>query len=292
MRLNVLLRNGRVVSHDLLIRSSGINFTPAHYLNLQTACHFAILKYSGKNSSNGTCLPLNWLFTQIKKGSRRFRIVIEGNPVNTTVLNEMRVVKTFFELVRYPVPDSGKLRVLYGSWNWFFLGNKIRSFCFQFFNNSLGIGARLAARYENAGIVVDSRCTFCVKGKSMVPHRETFPHLFYECEFLNNTVKSFALTMLRDEADEGKKRLGCFTGLYDAVSAKDNFFYSLTAILLNYTVWRFRIKKLIPSLATLCHEVDYLFNSICYCSKKISDLASTSGTPLCRRWREHGHGRG
>jgi exonuclease III len=292
MRLNVLIRNGRVVSHDLLIRSSGINFTPAHYLNLQTACHFAILKYSGKNSSNGTCLPLNWLFTQIKKGSRRFRIVIEGNPVNTTVLNEMRVVKTFFELVRYPVPDSGKLRVLYGSWNWFFLGNKIRSFCFQFFNNSLGIGARLAARYENAGIVVDSRCTFCVKGKSMVPHRETFLHLFYECEFLNNTVKSFALTMLRDEADEGKKRLGCFTGLYDAVSAKDNFFYSLTAILLNYTVWRFRIKKLIPSLATLCHEVDYLFNSICYCSKKISDLASTSGTPLCRRWREHGHGRG
>jgi hypothetical protein len=163
---------------------------------------------------------------------------------------------------------------------------------FPVFNNSLGVGARLAARYENAGIVVDSRCTFCVKAKSLVRHRETFPHLFYDCEFLNNTVKTFALTMLRAEVDEGKKLLGCITGIYDAVSTKDNFFYALTAILLNYTVWRFRTKKIIPSLATLCHEVDYLFNTVAYCSRKISDLASTSGTPLCRRWREHGHGRG
>jgi hypothetical protein len=81
--------------------------------------------------------------------------MIEGNPANS-LLNEMRVVKTFFELVRNLVPEIGKLRVLYGSWNWFFLGNKIRSFCFQFFNNSLGVGARLAARYKSAGIVVDS----------------------------------------------------------------------------------------------------------------------------------------
>jgi len=150
--------------------------------------------------------------------------VIEGNTADSAMLNEMRVVKTFFELVRNPVPEISKLRVLCSSWNCFFLGNKIRSFCFQFFNNSLGVGARLAARYENARIVVDSRCTFCVKAKSLVPHRETFPHLFYDCEFLNNTVKAFALTMLRAEVDEGKKLLGCITGKYDAVSTKDNFF--------------------------------------------------------------------
>ncbi len=222
--MNSLIRNGRVVSHDLLIRSSGINFTPAHYLNLQTACHFAILKYSGKNTSNGTCLPLNWLFSKIKKGSRRFRSVIDGIQANPAVLSELRVVKTFFELIRNPVPEIGNLRVLYGSWNWCFLGNKVRSFCFQFFNNLLGVGARLAARYENTGILIDSRCTFCVKAKSLVPHRETFPHLFYECEFLNNTVNAFSVTMLREEADEGKKRLGCFTGIYDAISAKENFF--------------------------------------------------------------------
>jgi hypothetical protein len=86
--------------------------------------------------------------------------------------------------------------------------------------------------------------------------------------------------------------LGCFTGIYETVSTKDTFFYILSSILLNYTVWGFRTKKLVPSLATFCHEVDYLFNTVAVCSKKILDLASTSGTPLCRRWREHGHGRG
>jgi hypothetical protein len=98
--------------------------------------------------------------------------------------------------------------------------------------------------------------------------------------------------MLREEVDKGKTRLGCFTGIYDTVPAKENFFYALTAIFLNYTVWRFRTKKIIPSLATLCHEVDYLFNAVASCSKKINDMAYTSVTPLCRRWREHGHGRG
>jgi hypothetical protein len=62
--------------------------------------------------------------------------------------------------------------------------------------------------------------------------------------------------------------MGCFTGIYDAVLTKDNFFYVLTAILLNYTVWRFRTKKIVPSLATQCHEVDYLFNTVAVCSKK------------------------
>ncbi len=157
-------------------------------------------------------------------------------------LSELRVVKTFYELCRNPVPEIGKLRVLYGCWNWSFLDNRIRSFCFQFFNNSLGIGARLAARYENAGIIVDSRCTFCVRAKSLVPHRETFLHLFYECEFLNTTIKAFSDCMLKEEVDEGKNRLGCLTGIYDSVSARDYFFYALTAIFLNYTVWRFRCK--------------------------------------------------
>jgi hypothetical protein len=76
LRMNNLIRNGRVVSHDLLIRTTGIDF-PAHYLNLQTACHFAIQKYSNKNGSNGTALPLNCLFQSVKRGSRRFRLVIE-----------------------------------------------------------------------------------------------------------------------------------------------------------------------------------------------------------------------
>ncbi len=137
LRLNNLIRNGTLIEYDMLIRTTGIDFTPAHYLNLQTACHFAVQKYSGKNGSNGSALPLNWLFQKIKKGSRLFRITIDWNPDKENVLSELRVVKTFFELTLNPVPENCFLKILYGSWNWYFLGNKIRSFCFQYYNNSL-----------------------------------------------------------------------------------------------------------------------------------------------------------
>jgi hypothetical protein len=292
LRLNSFVRNGVLIEYNMLIQSTGINFTAAHYLNLQTACHFAVQKYSGKNGSNGSALPLNWLLQRTKKGSKHFRRTIDWDPAHENLLGELRVVATFFEITRNPVPEKNYLQILYGSWNWFFLGNKIRSFCFQFYNNSLGIGARLAARYEHSGIVIDSRCTFCVKSKSWVPHRETFLHLFYECQYITNIVKSFSNCMLKEEQDEGKARNGCLTGLYDNVPVKDSIFYVLTSIFLNYTIWHFRHKKTVPSLATLCHEVDYHFLTVANCSKKIADLASASDSPICRRWRAHGHGRG
>jgi hypothetical protein len=180
--------------------------------------------------------------------------------------------------------------IMYGCCNWFFLGNRIRSFCFQFYNNSLAVGARLAARYERSGIAIDSRCTFCVKSGSLVPHRETFMHLFFECVCINRTVLDFATIMLREENDAVKKRIGILTGTYNSVGRNDATFLSLTSIFLCYSIWQAKSKKIIPSLATLCNDVDQFFLEVTVCSKKISELAETSNTPVCRRWRESGHG--
>jgi hypothetical protein len=102
LRLNSLVRNGHVISHDLLVRSTGINFTAAHYLNLQTACHFAIQKYAGKVGSNGSTVPLSWLFENVKKGSRKYRIKIEWLNRRSNGLAELRVVKTFLSSLEVP----------------------------------------------------------------------------------------------------------------------------------------------------------------------------------------------
>ncbi len=113
-------------------------------------------------------------------------------------------------------------------------------------------------------------------------------HLFYECQYIINTVKSFSNIMLREELDDGRARLGCLSGVYDNVTAKESVFYVLTSIFLNYTLWQFRHKKTVPSLATLCHEVDYHFQTVTSCSNKIATLALASDSPICRRWREQG----
>jgi exonuclease III len=292
LRLNKLIRNGRVIGHDLLIRTTGIPFNAAHYLNLQTACHFAVQKYGNKDGSNGTALPLNWLLQNVKKGSRKFRSVIDRTRERVSNIADLRVVNTFFNLAGTPVPVPSVLKILYGAWNWSFLGNRMRFFCFQFFNNSLGVGARLAARYENTGIVIDSRCSFCVKSKSWVPHRESFAHLFFDCQYIKRTVMEFASIMLKREINEDKSRLGCLTGIYDNTPGVDSFFYILTSIFLNYTIWQCKQRKTVPSLATLLNEVDSYFLNTTNVSNKITEMAKASNAPVCRRWREHGHGRG
>jgi hypothetical protein len=98
--------------------------------------------------------------------------------------------------------------------------------------------------------------------------------------------------MLIDEDEAVKKRIGILTGFYDNVGGSDTLFLTLTSIFLCYSVWQAKGKKIIPSLASLCNDVDQLFLQVTVCSKKISELAEISNVPVCRRWRASGHGRG
>ena len=179
LRMNCLVRGNRIVDHGTLTRTTGIEFTPASYLLLVTAGKFAITKYANKAGSNGTSLPLSWYLQRAKKGSKKFRKLIEKNFSLENPIVNLRVVQTFFQLTECEIPNAKELGFLYGSWSWSFLSNQVCFFCFQFFNNSLAIAARIAARYRNGGIIVDQRCTFCIKSGTRVPYREEFLHVFY-----------------------------------------------------------------------------------------------------------------
>jgi hypothetical protein len=117
-------------------------------------------------------------------------------------------------------------------------------------------------------------------------------HLFFECPYINRTVLDFASLMMRNEVDVGKQRMGILTGTYENVTGHDALFFTLTSIFLCYSVWLARGKKSVPSIATLCNDVDQFFLQVTLCSKKISELAEISNVTVCRRWRENGHGRG
>jgi hypothetical protein len=226
-----------------------------------------------------------------KKGSKRFRRVLSLKDQTVPVEN-LRVVQTFFRMLPAEVPDSTFVGKLHCIWTWSFLSNRIRFFAFQFCNNSLGTKARIAARYRNGGNILDQRCTFCIKAGSLVPMREDFIHVFYDCPFILPLVTRAYDMYFRHRLDEAQKKLCYMTGSVATYQKNDTFFYMLTSILINYTVWQWKLKKMIPSIATLTTEVDYLFFSICDLSKKIENMALMSATPLCRRWRDGRPGRG
>jgi len=96
LRLNCLIRPGnRLASLPEINRTTGLVFTYNVYMHLLVAARFAIKKYGNKPVTNGTTLPLAALFIGNKKGSRRYRKIIEKS--NGSIdLQRLRVVKTFF----------------------------------------------------------------------------------------------------------------------------------------------------------------------------------------------------
>jgi hypothetical protein len=84
LHMNCLIRGNRIIDHGTLTRTTGIDFTPASYLLLVTAGKFAITKYPNKTGSNGTSLPLSWYLQRAKKGSKKFRKLIEKISMLTT----------------------------------------------------------------------------------------------------------------------------------------------------------------------------------------------------------------
>jgi len=226
LRMNCLIRGNHIVTIDALRRQTGLNFSNNAYLNLVTAANYAKTKYGNKEGSNGTCIPLTLYLQRIKKGSRKFRLLLSDGK-NETGIEKMRVVETFFRLIDSPVPSGSELGVMYGSWNFNFFENRLRTFCFRFFNNSIGVGARIAARYRGAGQMVNDRCTFCLKAGAAVPAREDFIHIFYDCPYIRNTVNTITDEFFPAENDANVRRKMYMSGSVTRVSSADSFFLQI-----------------------------------------------------------------
>jgi hypothetical protein len=291
LRMNCLIRGGRVVDYNSLCRFTNLVFPQASYLNLVTAANFAIKKYGNNAASNGTSLPTSWLLTKVKKGSKKFRRALEGKIDAAETVIKLRVVKTFFELIDNPVPDKYGVSLAYSCWNWQFLSNRIRTFCFQFFNNSLGLNTRIAARYRNRQGGINDTCTFCVRSGSANPQRESFSHIFYDCPQIAVVRNRAFSTYFPPVANENEKRL-CYMSGIARNAGDDRFIFILTAVLINYTVWQYKLKKIVPSIASVTMDVDNLFESAVSVSDSLKEVASTNASPLCRRWAAARHGRG
>jgi hypothetical protein len=291
LRMNCLIRGGRVVDYNSLCRNSALNFPPAAYLNLVTAANFAIKKYGNKQDSNGTSLPTSWIFTKVKKGSKKFRLQLENKSDACDTVVGLRVVATFFELIECPVPDKYGISLVYSSWSWHFLSNRIRTFCFQFYNNSLGTNTRIAARYRNRNVALSDRCIFCVKSGSANPMRETFIHIFYDCPQIASVRNRVFSTYFPPIANDHEKRLCYMTGIARN-AGDDRYIFVLTSVFINYTMWQFKLRKTVPSYASIVNDVDNLFESAASVSDLVQNIANTNALPICRRWTANRHGRG
>ena len=115
LKMNILIEDGAVVSYQRLLASTNIPFTQAVYFRLVTAGNFAIEKYAGKANSNENNIPMRNFVCGSKKGSKRFRKVLEKDN-NVVTIENLRVVQTFFRLVPAEIPDPAAVSRLHCIW--------------------------------------------------------------------------------------------------------------------------------------------------------------------------------
>jgi hypothetical protein len=291
LKLSCIVNDNVVVSFNKLRTGTGLDFTQATYFDLVTAANFSITKYANKNGSNGTAQTVEWFIAQLKRGSNKFGWTLDGN-INVKKVDELGVVGTFFQLINCEKPECFLIEKMYSCWNWYFLSNRIWTFCFQFFNNSIGTKTRIAARYRNLVVMLDNYCTLCVKSNTAQPAREDFAHIFYDCARIRNTCNRVSEILFPMDPDPLSRKATYFTGIVRGAGKINGFFYLLTAVLVNYTVWQFRMKKIVPSIASILEDVDNLFDMCVWVSNKISETVSEANSPICRRWTARHHGRG
>jgi hypothetical protein len=91
--------------------------------------------------------------------------------------------------------------------------------------------------------MVNDRCTFCLKAGAAVPAREDFIHIFYDCPYIQNTVRLMTDELFPAENDANVRRKMYMCGSVTGVSSIDGLFYKLTSVILNYNMWECKIKK-------------------------------------------------
>ncbi len=191
MKMKNIIEDGTVLDFNTFFGRTGIPFSVNEYMYISAGARYARERYSNKPDSPGKSKCIIAGVYSKKGSSKKYRQVLDLKYRYTPVL-ELRMVRTFSGLINVQITDPDRCGFLVSIWNLHMLPNNIKWFAFHFFNNSLPIGTRLAARYRADPLVrINDLCTFCIKGNIANPERENFCHLFCECPQIENFVSRY-----------------------------------------------------------------------------------------------------
>ena len=286
-----LVSDNAVVNYDAMRQATGVPFSVNEYLILRTAANFAVAKYGNKANSNGKNRPLNEGIYNKKGSSKIFRYYLDSNKTEKPA-RDLRTTRTFFNLVGCDLPDPETCEELNCVWNHHFLPTNVRTFCFQFVNNSLATGPRLAGRYRaNPAVIVDERCVFCVKSAAGVAEREDFVHLFFSCPAVARCINMYLIKYGDAGWTDVERKFFIFSGSASGIYTMESPITILGNFILFFMIWKCKLSRKVPMFTTLEFDMLTIFDVALSISTKLRNVALTGQSPICRRWRERS-GRG
>ena len=251
---------GRPKSLDNLNRESGVDFTLINYLRIHGALQFFLNKKGA--GAAGPAVSLEFFFRTFKSGSRPFRNVLQYRDLKNNDIRENNSVKTFFQLIGLQIPETSVLKKLWGSWGKNGMCNRGREFQFKFFNNRLGLNARVC-KFVNT---VQAECSLCVSGNEPAPQpEESFIHTFYNCpyseKYRSEIIRKFcpAIEIL---GSDGKKAFWFLGAVTVQNTEYYNAFVAACVFTVNFMIWQCKLQKNLMPVSTFFENFKYEVNNI------------------------------
>jgi len=217
------------------------------------------------------------------RGSGPYRRILEYSEVKKVNIVQNNSVKKFFEFVGTPVLDETIVRHCWSAWNNTYFGNQHREFLFKYFNNILGLNARVTNFVAN----FNADCSICVANKEPLPMQaESFTHLFFDCyhssKYRKMAENEFFPEML-NETDE-KKRIFWLLGIIPHNgSYVCNRFMQSAVLTINYLIWKAKLSKVVLPLSIFKSDFEFMCRCLLLKSGKLREAKTNAHFFLCRQ---------
>jgi hypothetical protein len=240
----------------------GIPMSYTVWMRLQSAVLYSKNKYSHKLSEK-VCKSMGEFLSGFKKGSKKFRIIVQKIQISNVNVAELRTVGTYSNLTDTPVPDEETLKFLLKMWNCSFLPNDFREYLFKERNNCLPLNNRIANYVEN----VDERCSFCRIINPDTGTRESFPHLLLDCPVTRAALNGFLnITRSGIQGNNPDLKAAYWYGQINNLLSKD---VGLIFALFRFCLWKCKIRRILPRARDIACLMETLLGTIIKLKPKI-----------------------
>ena len=185
--------------------------------------------------------PIQIFFEEIKKGSRKYRNILEINnnyPLLRCSESRYKWSQTDQEVVIIIKEREQKFLV---SWGHNFIPNEIRNFSFKFLFNLLKLNGAIAHFDEEK----NASCTFCVIARHLPPQKETLEHFFQGCPTnLDFFTTYFTVFLHRCQLLFDKNMI--FRGAPEYLSESQIFIINIELLLVCFFLYKQRVKNKLP----------------------------------------------
>jgi len=229
--------NTGIFSRRQIFLNTGIDLNLNTYMRLTTAVRIYLNTDFRKVDHSRAPCPLLLYINRFKKGSNRFRKVLEDKKLSASNINELRQVKTYYGILGVtPVPRAETNELLYSLWSNPNVPNKIRDFIFRFTNNALPLNTRVSHFVQN----YDRSCTMCTVKKILPASEETFRHLFFDCPFATEFLAHWENYFGAELNNENERLVYWFSVPF---GPNANLFQIWAKIFILYKIWETKIQK-------------------------------------------------